>query len=392
VHVALEGSTWVNPRGYGRFTREFIRALLRAASPHRFTLVLDSGAAAATDLPDVPRIVAATRKSVVSAAAADGARSPQDLWRMGAALSGREFDAVVFPTLYSYVPVVSRAHVTVVVHDAMPETVPDLVLGSRRARLLWKAKTWLACRRANAVATVSEASASEIRRHLPLSAAADVVVLTEGVDQVFTAVPSSRDAVSRAPWTGGEAPYVLYVGGLSPHKRVAPLVQAFGRLANDPTHETLRLLLTGPGEIDTFRADDRGLAVALDGLGPARPRVVHTGYVPDEALAALYRGAACVVLPSIVEGFGLPALEAMACGAPVLAARTPALEEVCADAADYFDRIEDLPARLAHLMSDHTRRAMLREAGPLRARHFSWDEAARRWLAAMERSRQGRPC
>ena len=344
MHVAIEASTWVNPRGYGRFTREFTRALVRAPSNHRFTLVLDSGAAAAADLPDVPRIVAATRTSVVSAAAADRARSPGDLWRMGAALSrhGHSTQSCSQRCIHSF-PSCPRAHVTVVIHDAMPETVPDLVLGSRRARLLWKTKTWLACRRADAVATVSEASASEIRRRLPLAAGADVVVLTEGVDQVFTPVPFCGGRTGTRDLDQGEAPYVLYVGGLSPHKRVASLVRAFGRVAQEPNHETLRLVLTGPGEIDTFRADDRGLAAALDGLGPLRQRVVHTGFVPDEALAALYRGATCVVLPSIVEGFGLPALEAMACGAPVLAARTPALEEVCAAAVDYFDRIEELP-------------------------------------------------
>ena len=91
--------------------------------------------------------------------------------------------------------------------------------------------------------------------------------------------------------------------------------------------------------------------------------MVHTGFVPDDTLAALYRGATCVVLPSIIEGFGLPALEAMACGAPVLAARTPALEEVCADAVDYFDRIDELPSCLAQLMND---REPPRESAPRR--------------------------
>jgi glycosyltransferase involved in cell wall biosynthesis len=392
VHVAIEGSTWINPRGYGRFTREFTRALVRAGSGHRFTLVLDSGAAAATDLPDVPRIVAATRESVVASAAADRARSPYDLWRMGSVLSGREFDAVVFPTLYSYVPVVSRAHVTVVVHDAMPETVPDLVLGSMRTRALWKTKTWLACRRADIIATVSQASASEIGRRLPLSPGTGVVVLTEGVDRMFTAVPAPGDDATRASLVGSVAPYVLYVGGLSPHKRVASLVQAFGHVAAEPNHRALQLVLTGPDTIDTFRTDDRRLAAALDGLGPARDRVTQTGFVPDPALAALYRGASCVVLPSLVEGFGLPALEAMACGAPLLAARTSALEEVGADAVDYFDRIEQLPARLTELLNDHERRAILRHAGPIRARRFSWDEAARRWLATMESGQQSMPC
>ena len=389
MHVAIDASTWINSRGYGRFTREFTRALLRAPSPHTFTLVLDSGAAAAADLPDTPRVVAPTSKAVVAAAGVDGARSPADLLRMATALSGRRFDAVVFPTLYSFVPVVSRAHVTVVVHDAMPETVPEMVLGSTRARVLWKAKTWLACRRADTLATVSEASATEIRRRLPLASGTSLLVLTEGVDPVFAAAADAADCERREPWVRAGDSYVLYVGGLSPHKRVAALVDAFGRVAAHPQHAGLKLVLTGPGAMDSFRADDAGMAAALDRLGETRGRVVHTGFVPDSTLAALYRGAACLVLPSIVEGFGLPALEAMACGAPVLAARTPALQEVCAGAVAYFEHIGDLPAELGRLLDDDARRAQLRIAGPLRSRDFSWDEAARRWLASVSGGRRG---
>jgi glycosyltransferase involved in cell wall biosynthesis len=389
VHVAIEASTWVNPRGYGRFTREFTRALLRARSPHRFTLVLDSGAAAATDLPDVPRIVARTSEAVVAAAGATGARSAPDLLRMGAALSRRRFDAVVFPTLYSFVPVVSRAHVTVVVHDAMAETLPEMVLGSTRARLLWKAKTWLACRRANTLATVSEASGGEIRRRLPLPSGTDLLVLTEGADPVFTATAGLADRGERDRWVGADDPYVLYVGGLSPHKRVAALVRAFGRVAAEPQHARLKLVLAGPGNTDSFRADDDRIVAALEALGETARRVVRTGFVPDAALAALYRGAACVVLPSIVEGFGLPALEAMACGAPTLVARTPALQEVCADAVAYFDDIEGLADELARLLDDDVRRAQLRTLGPRRSRDFSWDEAARRWLSSIPASGRG---
>jgi glycosyltransferase involved in cell wall biosynthesis len=271
----------------------------------------------------------------------------------------------------------------------MPETVPELVLGSARARMLWKAKTWLACRQADTVATVSEASASEIRNRLPVKAHSELLVLTEGVDPVFTSAPNAEDCRLREPWVTGFDPYVLYVGGLSPHKRVAALVKAFGQVAADPRHRGLGLVLAGPGDLDTFRSDDAGMAAALNSLGERRRRVVHTGFVPDATLAALYRGAACIVLPSIVEGFGLPALEAMACGAPVLAARTDALQEVCADAVQYFDDVERLDESLARLLSDEPRRAQLRAAGPQRARGFSWDEAARRWLAHIAGERRG---
>jgi glycosyltransferase involved in cell wall biosynthesis len=270
----------------------------------------------------------------------------------------------------------------------MPETMPKLVLGSARARLLWKAKTWLACRRANTVATVSNASAVEIRRRLPVRAGADVLVLTEGVDPIFDAASLATDREVREPLIKSSSPYVLYVGGLSPHKRVAALISAFGEVAADPRHDSLKLVLAGPGNIDTFRADDAGVAAALGALGAARDKVVQTGFVPDSALAALYRGAACVVLPSMAEGFGLPVLEAMACGAAVLTARTPAVEEVGADAVAYFDDIADLPRELAGLLGDGPRLARLRAAGPVRSRCFSWDEAASRWLASLDRNRR----
>jgi glycosyltransferase involved in cell wall biosynthesis len=384
VRIAIEASTWVNPRGYGRFTRGFVRALLSAGSDHCFTLVVDSGAAQAGDLPDVPRVVAATTRTVTAAASAHASRSAPDLWRMGAALSSGSFDAVIFPTVYSFVPVLTGAHLTVVVHDAMPETMPDLVLGSSRARLLWRAKTWMACRRANLVATVSAASAGEIRRHLPLRRGADLLVMTEGVDEAFHAQATDQDDEAIAPFVGPRTPYILYVGGWSPHKRVPALVEAFGQVASRPPHEDLRLVLAGPAATDTFHSDHGAVDHALAALGPLRQRVVVTGFVSDQVLASLYRRAACVVLPSMVEGFGLPALEAMSCGAPLLASRTAAIEELCAGAAEYVDAIEELPDRLQVLLEPgNPRREELRALGPERARHFSWQESARRWLAAL---------
>jgi len=383
LHIAIEASTWINPRGYGRFTRELTRALLRAPSEHRFTLVVDSGAAAAGDLPDVPILVAHTGEAVVTAAGAGGSRSGHDLWRMARALSGRQFDAVLFPTVYSFVPVFSRAHVTVVIHDAMPETVPHLVLGSARARLFWKAKSWLACRRADVLATVSEASADEIRKHLPVSRSRPLTVLTEGVGEEFAANRGATDAQAISPWVGPNEPYILYVGGMSPHKRVPALIRAFGHVASRAEHRHLKLVLVGPGDLDSFRTDDGGIADALASLGGHRQRVLHTGFVSDAVLASLYRQASCAVLPSIVEGFGLPALEAMACGAPLLVARTRALEELCGDAAAYFDSVEELPRCLSGLLTDESRRLALRNDGPIRARGFGWDEAARRWLQVL---------
>jgi glycosyltransferase involved in cell wall biosynthesis len=345
-------------------------------------LVLDSGAAAATDLPDVKHRVVRTSRAVVAAATVDGSRAPIDIVRMMVSLSSG-FDAVVFPSNYSFVPVAPGPRVAVVVHDALPEAMPETTLGSRRARVLWALKNRFALWRADVIATVSEASADEIRRRLPIQGR-PLTVLTEGAASVFSpqALLNDGDLVREA--VGDRRRFLLYVGGISPHKRVPELVEAFGRVSRLASNRDLHLVLAGAGSLDGFAADGTRLSDAIAALGSDGDRVVRTGFVPDATLAALYRRADCVVLPSLMEGFGLPALEAMASGAPLVVTRTPALEELCGEAAEYADGIEHLSAAIARVLGSDERGSWLRRQGPLRAARFSWDEAARRLLASIE--------
>ncbi len=385
MRIAIEASTWINVRGYGRFTRELSLALLRAPSEHTFTLVADSAAAAA--LPDLPRsavVVVPTSRAVVDSATAHGSRSAADMIRMAARLS-HGFDAVLFPTNYSFVPVWPRRLVAVVIHDAIPEAMPQMVLGSRRAQLLWGIKNRLACWQADVLATVSRASADEIRRRLPVGKR-ELVVLTEGASIAFSPRPAPDDERLLREAVPGRGPFVLFVGGISPHKRVAHLVRAFGAIASTAGHEHLQLVLAGPENRDQFATDQSGVAEALAEIGPTRERVVTTGFVSDETLAALYRAAECVVLPSSMEGFGLPALEAMASGTPLVVSDNPALREVCGTAAEYVDDIDALSAVLLRVLRDAPRRAELRRDGLSRARQFGWEEAARRLLGAFDRA------
>ncbi len=383
MHIAIEASTWINQRGYGRFTRELTRALLNQRGPHRFTLVLDASAAQAADLPDTPRVIVNTRRAVTEAAVSGGSRSPIDLWRMSRALSSRTFDVVLFPTLYSYTPVFSRARQVLVVHDALPERMPDMVLGSTRARWLWAAKSWLACRQASVVATVSAASADDVRVHLPVGRK-PVVVLTEGAAPIFTAEAGPKDEDRVAAIVPAGCRFVLYVGGFSPHKRVVELVTAFGDLLAADAMGDVHLVLAGPLDDRFHSALDR-VRAARDGLGDRSLRVVMPGFVPDETLAVLYRRATCVVLPSMLEGFGLPAVEAMACGAPLVVSATPALRELCGDAAQYISSMSDLPGAIGRLLYDADLRARCRAAGFARSTEVGWNRGAERLLAAIER-------
>jgi glycosyltransferase involved in cell wall biosynthesis len=155
-------------------------------------------------------------------------------------------------------------------------------------------------------------------------------------------------------------PIILYPARPWPHKNHTRLFEAFESLRE--TRPQLRLVLTGGG---------------LDRLEPLPEGVESLGSVPAEQLASLYRRAACLVYPSLYEGFGLPVLEAMACGCPVAASNAGAIPEIAGDAAVFFDPT-DVEAMAAAMLEADSRREELRERGLARAAGYTWDESARR--------------
>ena len=166
-------------------------------------------------------------------------------------------------------------------------------------------------------------------------------------------------------------PIILYPARPWPHKNHTRLFEAFAALR--PTRPKLRLVLTGDG---------------LDRLEPLPEGVENLGSVPAEHLASLYRRAACLVYPSLYEGFGLPVLEALACGCPVAASNAGAIPEVAGDAAILFDPT-DVEAMAAAMLEADGRREELRERGLARAATYTWDESARRHDDVYRAARDG---
>lgn len=166
---------------------------------------------------------------------------------------------------------------------------------------------------------------------------------------------------------GVEPPYIAFVGTLEPRKDVPTLVHAFALVA--PTRPDLRLVIAGGDGWGTAEARD---AIALSGVAT---RIIRTGYLDDATVAALFRRAAAVAYPSQEEGFGLPALEALACGAPLVTTKGSALEEVTADAALLVPPgdVHALTGALIRLVDDHAMSNRLRTAGPERAALFTWE-------------------
>jgi glycosyltransferase involved in cell wall biosynthesis len=249
-------------------------------------------------------------------------------------------------------PLLHRRSLTVL-HDAWVFRHPHHFRRSYRIGHQWLGK-WLATR--STIATVSEFSRHELAEVLNIPANSIVVIpnATDHLDEI-TPDESIIDTLGLR-----DRPYLMLVGSFAPNKNMKRAIEAFG-LASNPDQ---RLVIVG-GPVKSF---------ALARLDNVPDNVLLAGRVNDAKLAALYRHCVALVFPSIYEGFGIPPLEAMHSGRPVLAADIPPVREVCVDAAQYFDPydVEDMAKAMRRFLNDPALQSDYAAAACRRAKDFSW--------------------
>jgi glycosyltransferase involved in cell wall biosynthesis len=385
MRIAIDATCWHNRRGYGRHTRALLRALVRLDTSNRYTLFLDS--AEATEPTPDRCDVRLLRPSVptVQAASANGHRSLADMWRMSRALSAPEFDVVLFPTIYSYVPVFTRACKLVMVHDVIAETFPHLTVPRRTARLFWQAKTALGRFQADALITVSDYSREGILKRFRVNPAT-VFVVGEAPDPVFQKLPHpTLGPKLRGLGLDPARRMAVYMGGFSPHKNLEALVSAFARMAARKEFEDVLLVMTGNTSGDSFHTYFGTIAAQVNALG-LRDRVIFTGYLDDADAVILLNVASVLLLPSLMEGFGLPAVEAAACGCPVIATKASPLPQLLGGGGIYIDTgTDDIAHALGNVLASSDLRSRMRASGLAAAARLSWDEAARQMMTVIGR-------
>ena len=334
--------------GIGTYLRNVLRRLVADGPEWRLALLGDPDELARHAWTAAPRVEVIAhrapfyglRQQVLPAAAR--ALAPELLW-----------------VPHYNVPLAWRGRLLVTVHDLAHLALPELF--GRGARRAYACLTFAAVRRrAAGLLYVSEFTRDEFHRLVGPPRGAEWTV-PNGVGAEWFEVPPPGPA---------ERPYFVCVGNVKPHKNLARLVAAFARVAAEIPHD-----LVIAGQRRGFLTGDPAVAERAAALGE---RVRFTGFLPEAELRRAVAGADALVLPSLYEGFGLPAVEAMACGRPVLAARAAALPEVCGDAALYFDPRDEteIAEALRRLAGDGELAARLGAAGPERARRFGWDETA----------------
>lgn len=332
--------------GVDRFAIELLRALERRGALAGARMALPEGAALRTPAPAGAVLQRLGRRSGHAWEQVDLAR-----FARGERLVN----------LCNTAPLAVRRQL-VVLHDAAVMANPANY--SRAFRAWYRLMMGTLLRRADTVATVSRFSADELRRHFGVPARA-IEVLPEGGEHILRE-PADTTVLDRLSLDGRR--FVLAVGSQSRNKNFAAVLQAM-ELLDDPD---VLLVAVGGGDARIYA-----------GAELSHPRLRRTGYVSDAQLRALYETAACFVFPSFYEGFGLPPLEAMNCGCPVIVSSRASLPEVCGEAALYCDPDDPatLAAQLRRLLGSNALRDELAQAGHLRATQLTWDAAATEFLA-----------
>jgi glycosyltransferase involved in cell wall biosynthesis len=366
--------------GSGQYLANLLREFSTLAPDHEFLLVMPADQSTSP----IPGLKAEVRSF------------PSPRWRTN--LGKVLFEQIAFPRAcrqwgaglahvpYWGSPLIPTVPTVVTVHDLIP-----LLLPAYRGGPLVRLYTRLvaaSARRAAAVLTDSLASRRDIEEHLGLPSDRVRCIYLAAGDH-FSAEPTPRDAEIREIY-GLPQRYVLYLAGHDERKNVEGIVLAFSTVAAADDDVSLVVggklpqlasggsLLRGPSPL----YDPRPLVAEL-GL---EDDVHFIGWVDEAHKPALYRGAACALFPSHYEGFGLPVLEALACGTPLVTSNTSSLPELVGDAAFVLDPddVDALAGAILSCLVDEPLAAELRRRGPKQAARFSWNKTARDTLAAYE--------
>lgn len=392
MRIGVDACCWSNKRGFGRFTRELLNAMVSIDQKNEYLFFVDKDTASTSKFPERVKIVAAqTSIAPTKAASASGRRSVRDLWAMSRLVMKHNMDIFFFPAVYSYFPIYTRAKIIVTIHDIIAELYPKLIFPDKKLNLFWRLKQYFANRQAHLILTISEYSREQIIKYFKIPESR-VKAISEAPKEIFTLLPHNKEMsqVLEKYQLANKQRFVLYVGGISPHKNLEILVEVHAQLIKNQKFCDVKLVLVGDYKDDSFYTNYQTLKQQINRLG-LQKQIIFTGFIQDQELAYLYNAALLLVFPSLQEGFGLPAIEAMACGTPVAASNAGSLPEIIGEAGSFFnpDNSVEMLDTIRNLLSNDTLREKMRQNGLMKAKQFSWEKAARDTLLIFDELLKG---
>lgn len=399
IVVDLQGAqTESRFRGIGRYCLSLTKAMVRQAGDHELWIALNSSLQDTIDplFREFDGLIPRNRIVVFDLPGPLAERNSSNLWRTHVSELVREhflsslapdftlvtslFEGFLDDAATSMSLVNPIGLNAVILYDLIPLLNTDSHLFDERHRR-WYFRKLESLKRADLLMAISEHSRQEAIAKLGLPCDR-VVNIKAAADERFRFISRSAERKRETLQALGiQKPFVMYTGGFDEHKNLKALIEAFSFL---PVNLRSRYQLVLVGKVPIRKHET--LSIFSSKLGLNSDSVIFPGYVADEDLVVLYNECDLFILPSLHEGFGLPALEAMACGAPVIASNVTSIPEVVGLSDALFDptRPQSIADSMARVLNDPSFAATLRENGPEQAKKFSWDISARVALAALQ--------
>ena len=374
LRIGIDARLITYRRGIGNFVQHLLDALARLDTQHEFVLYVDSQAA-------VP--LAPVHPRFTTRVVGPPIYPVWEQFSLPAQLRRDRIDVLHCPANAAPLRMPRSTRLVLTIHDVMymlPRSTlpasPSLYQRIGRGYLRWAVPR--VARHAAAVTTISEFSRADIARYITTNA--PMTVVYEAPGPAFRMLDAERAAATvRA--LGVTSPYMFALAALDPRKNTARVIDAFAR-ALPNLHASQQLVLVGlaPGARVFFGKQLRALGI--------ESRVLLLGFVTEDELVALYNAAELFVYASLYEGFGMPLLEAMACGTAVLASTSASVPEIAGDAALLVDPtdVAAIADAMSRLSTDAPSRMALKERGRVRAKRFTWEQVARDVMTVYEQA------
>lgn len=379
--IVIEAATMVEPQktGIGYFSQHLAQGLEQASARHNFTLSY-----LLINLFSHKRL----NSPLLQAAASQG-RLQMIRWfshrvyaklvflKLPLPLSFGSYDIAIFPNFYSW-PLPRTKKTVIVVHDLSFRRLPHTV--EHKNVTFLRSVVGQSVRRADGIITVSEFTKQELISFYPHLSADKILAVDIPVPpDRFDPAKSAPEKLQKFGLTGG---YILCVGTIEPRKNIGALIKAYSLLP-PAIQRSFPLVIAGKWGWNTDSIRSEVEAARAKGLS-----IITPGYISDDDMENLYLNASICTIPSMYEGFGMPLLEAMAAGSPVVANDIPVFREVGQDACNFTDadNPQAFAATLEQTLTDAQLRQILIEKGRLRVREFSWDTTTTKiidWLEAL---------